>query len=121
MKYKTINSDKFNTPYSDAIEIGDIVEFSGMLGNTENGLVDGGFENELHQIFQNLRDGLDYYSLNLSNITKVKIFLSDIDDMPRLNEIYLDYFQKPLPIRTTFAVAALPFGAKVEIEFSAKK
>ena len=51
MKYKTINSDKFNTPYSDAIEIGDIVEFSGMLGNTENGLVDGGFESELHQIF----------------------------------------------------------------------
>ena len=121
MKYKTINSDKFNTPYSDAIEIGDIVEFSGMLGNTENGLVDGGFESELHQIFQNLRDGLDYYSLNLSNITKVKIFLSDIDDMPRLNEIYLDYFQKPLPIRTTFAVAGLPFNAKVEIEFSAKK
>ena len=121
MKYKTINSDKFNTPYSDAIEIGDIVEFSGMLGNTENGLVDGGFESELHQIFQNLRDGLDYYSLNLSNITKVKIFLSDIDDMPRLNEIYLDYFQKPHPIRTTFAVAGLPFGAKVEIEFSAKK
>ena len=57
MKYKTINSDKFNTPYSDAIEIGDIVEFSGMLGNTEYGLVDGGFESELHQIFQNLRDG----------------------------------------------------------------
>ena len=71
MKYKTINSDKFNTPYSDAIEIGDIVEFSGMLGNTENGLVDGGFESELHQIFHNLKDGLDYYSLNLSNITKV--------------------------------------------------
>ena len=61
MKYKTINSDKFNTPYSDAIEIGDIVEFSGMLGNTENGLVDGGFESELHQIFHNLKDGLDYY------------------------------------------------------------
>ncbi len=121
MKYKTINSDKLNTPYSDAIEIGDIVEFSGMLGNTENGLVDGGFESELHQIFHNLKDGLDYYSLNLSNITKVKIFLSDIDDMPKLNEIYMTYFQKPLPIRTTFAVAALPFGAKVEIEFSAKK
>ena len=39
-----------------------------MLGNTENGLVDGGFESELHQIFHNLKDGLDYYSLNLSNI-----------------------------------------------------
>ena len=41
MKYKTIYSDKSNTPYSDAIEIGDIIEFSGMIGNTENGLVEG--------------------------------------------------------------------------------
>ena len=59
MKYKTINSDKSNTPYSDAIEIGDIIEFSGMIGNTENGLVEGGFESELEQIFKNLKDGLD--------------------------------------------------------------
>ena len=56
MKYKTINSDKSNTPYSDAIEIGDIIEFSGMIGNTENGLVEGGFESELNQIFKNLKD-----------------------------------------------------------------
>ena len=121
MKYKTINSDKSNTPYSDAIEIGDIIEFSGMIGNTENGLVEGGFESELNQIFKNLKDGLDYYNLNYSNVIKAKILLSDINDMPKLNEVYLTYFQKPLPIRTTFAVAALPFGAKVEIEFSAKK
>ena len=64
MKYKTINADKSKTPYSDAIEIGDIIEFSGMIGNTENGLVEGGFEPELNQIFKNLKDGLDYYNLN---------------------------------------------------------
>ena len=121
MKYKTINSDKSNTPYSDAIEIGDIIEFSGMIGNTENGLVEGGFESELNQIFKNLKDGLDYYNLNYSNVIKAKILISDINDMPKLNEVYLTYFQKPLPIRTTFAVAGLPFSAKVEIEFSAKK
>ncbi|MDC3098237.1 Rid family hydrolase [Gammaproteobacteria bacterium] len=121
MKYKTINSDKFNTPYSDAIEIGDLIEFSGMIGNTEDGLVEGGFEYELGQIFKNLKDGLAYYNLNYSNVIRAKILLSDIDDMPKLNEIYLTYFQKPLPIRTTFAVAGLPYGAKVEIEFSAIK
>ena len=92
MKYKTINSDKFNTPYSDAIEIGDIVEFSGMLGNTENGLVDGCFESELHQIFQNLRDGLDYYSLNLSNITKVKIFFIWMSDGPFAG-VFIKFFK----------------------------
>ncbi len=121
MKYKTINSEKFNTPYSDAIEIGNIIEFSGMLGNDENGLVEGGFETELHQIFKNLATGLAHYDLSYKNVIKAKILLSDISFMPKLNEIYLSYFQKPLPIRTTFAVSGLPFGADVEIEFTAKK
>ena len=44
MKYKTLNTEKFGTPYSDAIEVGDLIEFSGMLGNTEDGVVPGGFE-----------------------------------------------------------------------------
>ena len=121
MKYKTNNSDKLKTPYSDAIEMGGLIEFSGMIGNTDNGLVAGGFESELDQIFKNLKDGLDYYNLDYTNVIKAKILLSDINDMPKLNEIYITYFQKPLPIRTTFAVAGLPFDAKVEIEFSAKK
>ena len=121
MKYKTINSEKFNTPYSDAIEINGIVEFSGMLGNDQNGLVTGGFEHELHQIFKNLATGLKYYDLGYKDVIKSKILLTDIDHMPKLNEIYLSYFSKPLPIRTTFAVLALPFGAEVEIEFTAKK
>ena len=121
MKYKTINSEKFNTPYSDAVEINDMVEFSGMLGNDENGLVDGGFEEELHQIFKNLAAGLEHYNLAYKNVIKAKIILSDIKHMAKLNEIYLSYFEKPLPIRTTFAVLGLPFGAEVEIEFTAKK
>lgn len=121
MKYKTINSEKFNTPYSDAIEINGIVEFSGMLGNDQNGLVTGGFEHELHQILKNLATGLKYYDLDYKDVIKSKILLTDIDHMPKLNEIYLSYFSKPLPIRTTFAVLALPFSAEVEIEFTAKK
>ena len=121
MKYKTINSEKFNTPYSDALEIGNIIEFSGMLGNDENGIVAGGFENELHQIFKNLASGLAHYNLGYKDVVKAKILLSDINHMPKLNEIYLSYFKKPLPIRTTFAVLGLPFGAEVEIEFTANK
>ena len=121
MKYKTINSDKFHTPYSDAIEIGSLVEFSGMIGNDENGRVDGGFEKELHQIFKNLKSSLQYYELDLQNVVKAKILLKDINYMPKLNDIYLSYFQKPLPIRTTFQAAGLPFNAAVEIEFTAHK
>tara|TARA_Y100001935_G_C16872205_1_gene298399 strand:+ start:80 stop:445 length:366 start_codon:yes stop_codon:yes gene_type:complete len=121
MKYKTINSDKLNTPYSDAIEIGNIIEFSGMIGNDEDGIVDGGFEKELHQIFKNLKTSLEYYDLDLRSVIKTKILLKDISYMPKLNDIYLSYFQKPLPIRTTFQAAGLPFNAEVEIEFTAHK
>ena len=121
MKYKILNTEKFGTPYSDAIEVGDLIEFSGMLGNTEDGVVPGGFEAELHQIFKNLEESLKFFELTLNNVIKAKILLKDISDMPKLNEIYLQYFQKPLPIRTTFAVAGLPFDASVEIEFTAHR
>ena len=50
-----------------------------------------------------------------------EILLKDINYMPKLNDIYLSYFQKPLPIRTTFQAAGLPFNAAVEIEFTAHK
>ena len=121
MKYKTINSDKFNTPYSDAIEIGDIVEFSGMLGNTENGLVDGGVEAETHQIFKNLKEGLDYYGLDYSNVIKSLVMLKNMDDFHKFNEIYVSYFEEPLPVRSSFGVTDLAMGGCVEIEFLAHK
>ena len=63
MKYKTINSDKFNTPYSDAIEIGDIVEFSGMLGNTENGLALTQIDVPLHDLIH--KDDLNAFYIRL--------------------------------------------------------
>jgi 2-iminobutanoate/2-iminopropanoate deaminase len=68
-----------------------------------------------------LASGLAHYNLGYKDVVKAKILLSDINHMPKLNEIYLSYFEKPLPIRTTFAVLGLPFGAEVEIEFTANK
>ena len=55
MKFKTINSEKQGTPYSDAVELGDLIQFSGMLGADENGIVEGGLEAEVDQIFVNLK------------------------------------------------------------------
>ena len=72
MKYKTVNKEKKNTPYSDAVEIGDFIQFSGMLGLGENGLVDGGVEAETHQIFKNLKEGLD--SVSYTHLTLPTIY-----------------------------------------------
>ena len=65
MKFKTENSEKNNTPYSDAVELNEFVQFSGMLGLDENGLVEGGIVPETEQIFKNLKANLDYYNLCL--------------------------------------------------------
>ena len=53
MTFKTINSDKQGTPYSDAVELGDLIQFSGMLGADKNGIVEGGLEAEVNQILEN--------------------------------------------------------------------
>ena len=55
MKFKTENSEKNNTPYSDAVELNEFIQFSGMLGLDENGLVEGGIVPETQQIFKNLK------------------------------------------------------------------
>ena len=121
MKYKTVNKEKKNTPYSDAVEIGDFIQFSGMLGLGENGLVDGGVEAETHQIFKNLKEGLDYYGLDYSNVVKSLVMLKNMDDFPKFNEIYVSYFNETLPVRSSFGVTDLAIGGCVEIEFLAHK
>ena len=55
MKFKTENSEKNNTPYSDAVEFNEFIQFSGMLGLDENGLVEGGIVRESEHIFKNLK------------------------------------------------------------------
>jgi len=121
VKFKTINSDKSRAPYSDAVEFGDLIQFSGILGTNDNGLVSGGIEAEVNQIFSNLKQHLDYYNLDFSNVIKCLCLLKNIEDYDKFNEAYLKHFQKPYPTRSCFAVRDLPKGGNVEIEFVAHK
>ena len=121
MKFKTENSEKNNTPYSDAVELNEFIQFSGMLGLEENGLVEGGIVPETEQIFKNLKANLDYYNLDFSNIVKSLVMIKNMDDFPEFNKTYLKNFDKPYPVRSAFGVADLAFGACIEIEFLAKK
>ena len=65
MKFKTENSEKNNTPYSDAVELNEFIQFSGMLGLDDNGLVVGGIVSETEQIFKNLMISSKYVSKQL--------------------------------------------------------
>ena len=121
MKFKTVISDVKNTPYSDALDMGNLIQFSGMMGLDDNGLVKGGVIAETRQIFTNLKQNLDFYQLNYSNVVKALVMLKNMDEFQDFNAIYLEYLSKPYPVRSTFGVSDLAFGACVEIEFLVAK
>lgn len=105
-------------PYSQAVRVGDTVYLSGQLGFDPKAmeLVAGGVEPEARRVFENIKAVVAAAGGSLAHICKVTIFLADINDFPKVNEIMAQYFSEPYPARSTFAVAALPRNARVEVE-----
>lgn len=90
---------------------------SGQVGHVEFRLVDGGFEAEMRQALRNLERELSRAGSGMAQVVKTTVLLASIDDFETMNRLYLEFFPpQALPARTAFAVAALPFGARVEIE-----
>ena len=103
-------------PYSPARSAGNVVAFSGQIGQRDGQLVPGGFLEELRQALANLGQLLEGAGLDRTDVIKVNVYLVDIADWERLNEPYMKFFGEPLPARKSLAVAAMPRGARVEIE-----
>jgi 2-iminobutanoate/2-iminopropanoate deaminase len=113
----TSNAPEAVGPYSQAIKSGNLVFLSGQIGLTPAGeMVLGGIEAEARQIMENLKTVLAAAGLDFSAVLKTTIYLADLNDFVKVNEIYSSYFSKPFPARATVGVAALPRGAKIEIE-----
>lgn len=105
-------------PYVQARIAGDTVYCSGQIGlDPKSGtLVEGGIAVEARRVLDNLSAVLRAAGGGLSDVVKTTVFLVDMADFSALNEVYAEYFDPPHPARSTVAVAALPRGAKVEIE-----
>ena len=105
-------------PYSQAIDAGDTVYCSGQVGlDPQSGeLVTGGLEAQTERALRSLGAVLEAAGLGYADVVKTTCFLVDIGDFAAFNAIYARYFPEPPPARSTFAVAALPKGARVEIE-----
>lgn len=110
-------------PYSQAVEIGDLVFVSGSLPvNPETNEIEGSdITSQTIQSFENIKAILKELDLEMNNIVKTTVFLQDLNDFVKMNEVYATYFDKPYPARSAFEVAALPKGACVEIEVIAHK
>ena len=79
-------------------------------------IVDGGIENEIHQVFQNLTAVCEEAGGDLNNIVKLNIFLTDLSNFAVLNEIMATYFDKPYPARAAIGVNELPKGVNIEMD-----
>ena len=96
---------------------------AGQIHNTSEGkMVDGSTEEKAHQIMENLGAILTAANADFSHVIKVNIYVTDISDLPKLNEVYKTYFTtEPLPVREAVCVKALPLGANIEISLIASK
>jgi 2-iminobutanoate/2-iminopropanoate deaminase len=108
-------------PYSRAVWAGDILYLSGQTGvdPATGKLADGGVSAETGQVLKGLAAVLDVAGLTAADVVKANVYLTDMRDFAAMNKVYETFFDEPRPARTTVAVAALPGGASVEIEFVA--
>lgn len=110
-------------PYSHAIIADDFVFLAGKVGTdpkTEK-LVEGGVEAETEQALKNIEAVLKASGSDFDSVVKTTVFLADMNDFAKMNEIYGRYFKAPYPARSTVQVARLPRDAKIEIEVTALK
>jgi 2-iminobutanoate/2-iminopropanoate deaminase len=105
-------------PYSQATRANGFLFTAGQVGfdPATGELVDGGIGEQTERVLANLGAILRAAGLELSNVVKTTVFLVDMADFARMNEVYAQTFGDHRPARSTVAVAALPRGARVEIE-----
>jgi len=105
-------------PYSPAVRAGDWLALAGQVGiDPGTGqLADGGVAEQTRQALANVAAVLGDCGATLSDVAKTTVFLVDMGDFPVMNEVYADAFAGHRPARSTVAVAALPLGARVEVE-----
>ena len=118
----TENAPKAIGPYSQGICIGNTVYVSGQIPvDPKTGIMADTIEEQAHQVFKNLAGILSEEGLTFQNVVKTAVFLDDLSNFAAVNAIYESYFSTPYPARSCVQVAAIPKGAKVEIECIAVK
>lgn len=103
--------------YSQAVRVGNTVYLSGQIGlDPASGVMAEGFDAQAHRVFQNLRAICQAAGGDLSDVVKLGVFVTDLANFARLNEIMAEYFTAPYPARAAVQAAALPKGALVEAD-----
>ena len=121
----TTTAPDVNGPYSQAVRVGDTLYTAGQIPvDPKTGqFVPGGIAEQTTQVLENLKAILTFAGLRMEDVVKTTVFLQDMNDFGVMNEIYARYLaphNAVPPARSTVQVAALPRGARVEIELIAR-
>ena len=110
-------------PFSEAVQVGDLLFLSGQIGVAPGTLtlVPGGLEAEAAQALENIKSVLGRHGSSMDRVVKCTVFLADMVDWPAFNVIYRRYFTGPIPARSALGANGLALGAKVEVECIASR
>jgi 2-iminobutanoate/2-iminopropanoate deaminase len=105
-------------PYSQGVVAGNLLFISGQLPlNPATGdFVGGGIEERAHQCLKNIKAIAEAAGTGLDRAVKLTVFMTNMNDFTRINQVYAQYFNATLPARSAVQVAALPKNADIEIE-----
>lgn len=104
-------------PYSQAIRVGDMVFSSGVIPVIPaTGEIVEGIENQTKQVLSNIKALLESQELSMSDIIKTTVFIKNMDDFGKINEIYATFFEGDYPARSCVEVARLPKDVLIEVE-----
>lgn len=105
-------------PYSQAVVANGVLYCSGQvpLDPVSGELVDGGIAEQASRCLKSLEAVCRAAGTRLSNAARIGIYLTDMAEFPKVNDVYATFFEQPFPVRTTVGVAALPKGAMVEMD-----
>ena len=115
---KTTEAPEAIGPYSQAIRIGDFLYTSGQISLDPKTMemITGNIELETKKVLQNIEAILSAEGLNFGHVIKTTVYLTDLSEFARMNQVYEKFFSDTKPARACVQVAALPKGAKVEID-----
>ena len=118
ISFHTDKAAELGGPYSQAIIYKDMIYISGQgaVDPSTNQLITGTIESEAKLALENIKIIMESAGSSLDKILQVSVYLTDIRDYARFNEVYRNYFNDPMPARTCVEVRKLPFGLRVEID-----
>ena len=114
----TPNAPEAIGPYSQAIRVGKTLYLAGQVAidpKTKKFMADASIEDQTRQTLENLKAVLEADGLTMDNVVSTSVFLQDLNDFGKMNQVYGTYFKTAPPARATVQVARLPLDAKVEI------